>query len=159
MQPTERKCICITPPRVPPTQLHKLELVAEGKDREIQEATSKAIAAADAQRVAQMEMREQELTAMLAQAQSSLATMQKLHHASQNQLFAIQSQTEEEQMGRQSELELASAELERAQVGNLAWGLLTEHLLPRFCFTTIPHLLADRAMQCRARNYLLTSRN
>eukprot|EP00955_Chlamydomonas_euryale_P042772 352421-Chlamydomonas_euryale.AAC.53 len=96
-------------------QIRVLELSAENKDREIQAATAKAIAAADAERIAQMEEREQELSAMLAQAQSSLATMQKLHHASQNQLFAIQSQTEEESMGRQSELELASAELERAQ--------------------------------------------
>lgn len=40
--------------------------------------------------------------------------MQKLHQASQNQLFAIQSASEERSAGRQSELELASEELERA---------------------------------------------
>ena len=40
--------------------------------------------------------------------------MQKLHQASQNQLFAIQSASEEESVGRQTELELASTELERA---------------------------------------------
>ena len=40
--------------------------------------------------------------------------MQKLHQASQNQLFAIQSASEERSAGRQSELELASEELDRA---------------------------------------------
>ena len=45
--------------------------------------------------------------------------MQKLHQASQNQLFAIQSASEEESVGRQTELELASTELERA-TGRLA---------------------------------------
>ena len=52
---------------------------------------------------------------MLAQAQASIANLQKLHSATQNQLFAIQSQSEDEHAGRQSELDLASAELERAQ--------------------------------------------
>ena len=65
-----------------------------------------------------MQEREQQLTQMLAEAQASLAAMQKLHHSTQNQLFAIQSQTEEDKMGRQTELELATSELDRAQVGH-----------------------------------------
>ncbi|KAG1675885.1 hypothetical protein FOA52_001542 [Chlamydomonas sp. UWO 241] len=92
-----------------------LELAMENKDAEVEEATLAAQAAADAQRIAAMQEREAELASMLAQAQASLVTMQRLHTASQNQLFAIQSATEEVQAGRSSELELASAELERAQ--------------------------------------------
>ncbi len=72
------------------------------------------MAEADAQRVAAMQSREEELEAMLQQAQASLAAMQKLYTGAENQLFAIQSQSEDERMGRQAELELASAELERA---------------------------------------------
>ncbi len=52
---------------------------------------------------------------MLEQAQASVANLQKLHSATHNQLFAIQSQSADKHAGRQSELELVSAELERAQ--------------------------------------------
>jgi homeobox protein cut-like len=96
-------------------KVRALEAHADEKDRKIQEAQQKAAAEADAARMAQMQERERELSAMLMQAHSSLAAMQKLHQASQNQLFALQSASEEENVGRQSELELASSELERAQ--------------------------------------------
>ena len=45
-----------------------------------------------------MHEREVQLTQMLLEARGSLAAMQKLHHASQNQLFAMQSQSEEVQV-------------------------------------------------------------
>lgn len=51
--------------------------------------------------------REAELSACLAAAHSSLATMQRLHTATQNQLFEVQSRGEEESAGRQAEMELA----------------------------------------------------
>lgn len=51
--------------------------------------------------------------------QSSLAALQRLHAASQNQLFALQSASEEQAAGAQGELEMATAELERAQVAGL----------------------------------------
>ncbi len=51
-----------------------------------------AVAEADAARFAQMQEREAQLTAMLTEAQASLAAMQKLHTATQNQLFALQAQ-------------------------------------------------------------------
>ncbi len=57
--------------------------------------------------------------------QASLAAMQKLYANAENQLFAIQSQGEEERTGRQAELELASAELDRAQVWDAGWPDLT----------------------------------
>lgn len=96
-------------------KVRSLEAALEEKGHEVDEVRAQAVADADAARVAQMQEREAQLTAMLAEAQSSLAAMQKLHTATQNQLFAIQSQSEEERVGRQTELELASSELERAQ--------------------------------------------
>lgn len=92
-----------------------LEAALEERGKELEEERVRAVAEADAARLEQMQLREEQLTAMLSQAQASLAAMQKLYSSTQNQLFAIQSQTEEEKWGRQSELELASAELERAQ--------------------------------------------
>ena len=56
------------------------------------------------------------LNATLAQAQASLAAMQRLHTATQNQLFEVQERSEDLRASRQSELDLATAELERVQV-------------------------------------------
>ncbi|GLC41611.1 hypothetical protein PLESTF_000273100 [Pleodorina starrii] len=96
-------------------KVRALEAHVEEKDKELQEVRQRAVAEADAARVAAMQSREAELEAMLGQAQASLLAMQKLYTGAENQLFAIQSQSEEERMGRQAELELASAELDRAQ--------------------------------------------
>ncbi|KXZ54818.1 hypothetical protein GPECTOR_4g889 [Gonium pectorale] len=99
-------------------KVRALEAHVEERDKELEEVRSRAVAEADAARLAAMQGREAELEAMLSQAQASwasLAAMQKLYAGAENQLFAIQSQSEEERMGRQAELELASAELERAQ--------------------------------------------
>lgn len=96
-------------------KVRSLEAALEEKGLEVDEARAQAVAEADAARLAQMQERESQLTAMLAEAQASMVAMQKLHAATQNQLFAIQSQSEEERVGRQTELELASSELERAQ--------------------------------------------
>ncbi|GIL55034.1 hypothetical protein Vafri_10686 [Volvox africanus] len=96
-------------------KVRALEAHSEERDKELQEVRQRAVAEADAARVAAMQSREEELEAMLSQAQASLHAMQKLYTGAENQLFAIQSQSEEERMGRQAELELASAELERAQ--------------------------------------------
>ncbi len=46
--------------------------------------------------------RETALSAALAEAQASLGAMQRLHTATNNQLFAIQSQSEEEHANRQA---------------------------------------------------------
>eukprot|EP00798_Chlamydomonas_sp_ICE-L_P017047 gene17047-23340_t len=96
-------------------KIRSLEAHLEEKDFEVEEVKEKAVADADAARMIQMQEREQELSAMLAEAQSSLSSMQKVHHATQNQLFAIQSQSEDEVAGVQAELDLASTELERVQ--------------------------------------------
>ncbi|KAL6758283.1 CASP C terminal-domain-containing protein [Haematococcus lacustris] len=92
-----------------------LEAALEEKGLEVAEARAQAEAEADAARMAQMQERELQLTAMLAEAQASLVSMQRLHTSTQNQLFSLQSQSEEEQLSRQVELELASSELDRAQ--------------------------------------------
>ncbi len=65
--------------------------------------------------VGAQQAREAELTETLASAQASLQAMQRLHTCTQNQLFAMQARSEEEKAGAASELELATAELERAQ--------------------------------------------
>uniref|UniRef100_A0A7S3QQW6 Cux N-terminal domain-containing protein n=1 Tax=Dunaliella tertiolecta TaxID=3047 RepID=A0A7S3QQW6_DUNTE len=96
-------------------KVRMLEATLEERGQEVAEIREQAIADADAARAAQAQEREMQLTQMLMEARGSLAAMQKLHHASQNQLFAMQSQSEEEKVGRQHELELATAELERAQ--------------------------------------------
>jgi chromosome segregation ATPase len=59
--------------------------------------------------------REEELGHMLEGAQASLAAMQRLYTAAQNQLFELQSASEEAAVGKQFEWEAAAAELERAQ--------------------------------------------
>ncbi|KAG2490870.1 hypothetical protein HYH03_010788 [Edaphochlamys debaryana] len=96
-------------------KVRALEAHVEEKDKELVEVRNRAVAEADAARVAAMQSRESELEAMLSQAQANLMAMQKLYTGVENQLFAMQSQSEEERTGRQAELELASAELERAQ--------------------------------------------
>jgi F0F1-type ATP synthase membrane subunit b/b' len=48
-----------------------------------------------------LQEREASLASALAEAQASMASLQKLHTASQNQLFALQSQSEEVVASRQ----------------------------------------------------------
>lgn len=62
-----------------------------------------------------MQQREEALSNALLEARASLGSMQRLHQASQNQLFTIQSQTGEQEAGLRSELEIASDEMEQAQ--------------------------------------------
>ncbi len=95
--------------------MRTLEAQLEEKDYEVEEVKERAVADADAARLAQMQEREEELAAQLAEAQAAMSGLQRLHDATQNQLFAIQSQSEDERAGRQQELDLASAELDRAQ--------------------------------------------
>lgn len=113
-----------------------LEAALEERGQELHDERARAIAEADAARMEAMQVREEQLTGMLTQAQASLAAMQKLYAGTQSQLLAIQSQSEEVQWGRQSELELASAELDRAQQrlaslelekANLVQQLSTQH--------------------------------
>lgn len=57
-----------------------------------------AAAETDAKLVQELQQREESLSSALLEAQASLGNMQRLHQASQNQLFTIQSQTEEQQV-------------------------------------------------------------
>ncbi|GMH36191.1 hypothetical protein BSKO_04059 [Bryopsis sp. KO-2023] len=63
------------------------------------------------------ELKEQEarLMTMLEESEFSLETMRKLHNASQNRIFLLQSETEEERAGYRSKLEIAVADIEQAQ--------------------------------------------
>lgn len=96
-------------------KVRSLEAQLEEKEREVVEVKEQASAEADAAVISQMQEKEQQLTQMLNEAQENLAAMHRLQQTTQNQLFAMQSQTEEEKLGRQSELELQTQELERAQ--------------------------------------------
>ena len=68
------------------------------QEEQLQQAVATAAAETDAKLVQEMQQREESLSSALLEAQSSLGNMQRLHQASQNQLFTIQSQTEEQQV-------------------------------------------------------------
>eukprot|EP00884_Botryococcus_braunii_P002856 jgi/Botrbrau1/12571/Bobra.0169s0105.1 len=97
-----------------------LEAQLEDKERQVEEARSTAAAESDARLVEEMAAREAALSAALAEAQASLTNMQRLHELSQKQIFLLQARTEEEQVGMQAELDLATSEIERAQQRLLA---------------------------------------
>ncbi|KAL4425119.1 hypothetical protein ABPG77_008224 [Micractinium sp. CCAP 211/92] len=95
--------------------VRELEAQLEEKDRQLAEQQQSAEAQMQERVVSEMEDRESRLSEELAQAQANLDMLRRLHQASQNQLFSIQSKSEEEAAGLQSELERASEEMERSQ--------------------------------------------
>ena len=98
-----------------------------------------AAAESDARALEEVEQREAKLAAALAEAQSSLANMRQLHQASQNQLFTMQSRTEEEAAGMRSEVELATAEMDRAQQRLAALEHEREALLAQVLCSCTPY--------------------
>ena len=68
------------------------------QEEQLEQAVATAAAETDAKVVQEMQEREESLSAALLEARASLGNMQRLHQASQNQLFTIQSQTEEQQV-------------------------------------------------------------
>ncbi|KIY94431.1 Protein CASP [Monoraphidium neglectum] len=80
----------------------ELQAALDAKEEELQAAKREAAAEADAAVVSRMQERESELAEMLASAQASLEAMQKLHTAAQNQLFELQTRSEEAEVGKQS---------------------------------------------------------
>lgn len=101
-------------------RIRQLEAQLADKDRQLEEASQTAAAASSERELQEAQQREQTLAAALEEARASLTNMQRLHQASQNQLFSIQSRTEEEQAGLRSELDIATAEVDRAQQRLLA---------------------------------------
>ncbi|KAI7841244.1 hypothetical protein COHA_005081 [Chlorella ohadii] len=115
----------------------ELEAALAEKDRQLAEQQKSAEAELQDRLVSEMQEREARLSEELAQAQASpvlccavlwdaagqqctdgrasLDTMRRLHQASADQLFSIQSKSEQEAAGLQSELELATEEMERSQ--------------------------------------------
>ena len=69
----------------------------------MEQALSNAAAETDAKLVAEMQQREETLSNALLEARASLGNLQRLHQASQNQLFTIQSKTEEQEVSKQRE--------------------------------------------------------
>ncbi|PSC73915.1 Transcription factor CCAAT displacement CDP1 [Micractinium conductrix] len=92
-----------------------LEAQLEEKDRQLAEQQKSAEAEMQERAVSEMQEREKQLSEELAQAQAGLDMLRRLHQASQNQLFSMQSKNEEEAAGLQSELERATEEMERSQ--------------------------------------------
>lgn len=70
------------------------------QEEQLEQAVSNAAAETDAKLMQEMQQREESLSAALLEARASLSNMQRLHQASQNQLFTMQSQTEEQQVCR-----------------------------------------------------------
>ena len=68
------------------------------QEEQLEQAVSNAAAETDAKLVQEMQQREESLSSALLEARASLGNMQRLHQASQNQLFTIQSQTEEQEV-------------------------------------------------------------
>lgn len=68
------------------------------QEEQLEQAISHAVAETDAKLVQEMQQREEALSNALLEARASLGSMQRLHQASQNQLFTIQSQTEEQEV-------------------------------------------------------------
>ncbi len=68
------------------------------QEEQLEQAVSNAAAETDAKLVQEMQQREESLSNALLEARASLGNMQRLHQASQNQLFTIQSQTEEQEV-------------------------------------------------------------
>ena len=60
------------------------------QDRQLEEASQTAAAASSERELQAAQQREQTLAAALEEARASLTNMQRLHQASQNQLFSIQ---------------------------------------------------------------------
>lgn len=106
-------------------KIRSLESQLEGKSKELEDTRREATAGAKAE----MKDREARLATMLEESQSSLEAMRKLHLASQNQLFSIQSQSEEERAGYRAELDIAASEIERMQASVLALENEKRHLV------------------------------
>ena len=68
------------------------------QERQLEEAVISSEAAGNQLAAQETAEREDRLLIALSEAQSSLVNMQKLHEASQKQLFNMQSQSEEEQV-------------------------------------------------------------
>ena len=66
------------------------------QEEQLEQAVSNAAAETDAKLVAEMQQREEGLSNALLEARASLGNLQRLHQASQNQLFTMQSKTEEQ---------------------------------------------------------------
>lgn len=68
------------------------------QEEQLEQAVATAAAETDAKLVQEMQQREESLSSALLEARASLGNMQRLHQASQNQLFTMQSHTEEQQV-------------------------------------------------------------
>ncbi|KAK9917963.1 hypothetical protein WJX75_000085 [Coccomyxa subellipsoidea] len=91
-----------------------LEAQLDEKERLLEEAKAASADAAGVLAAEMDAMRENALTAALAEARASLAALQRQHEAGQNSLAELQARSEEEAVGLQTQLEIAGVEVERA---------------------------------------------
>ncbi|KAK9803913.1 hypothetical protein WJX72_004650 [[Myrmecia] bisecta] len=141
-------------------RIRSLDAQLEEKDRQLGEAKEHAAAESDARALAEMQERESALTEALGEARASLANMQRLHQVTQNQLFSMQARTEDERAGMQSEMEIATAEMDRAHQRLVALEREKEVLLSQA--GGAPAAVAEderkRAAEDQLRNELHTQR-
>ncbi|CAL5227002.1 g9892 [Coccomyxa viridis] len=91
-----------------------LEAQLEDKERQLKEAQAASRDRAEAVAAEMDAMRENALAAALAEARHSLAALQRQHEAGQRSLAELQARSEEENLGLQTQLEIAGSEVERA---------------------------------------------
>ncbi|GAB4818452.1 hypothetical protein N2152v2_005498 [Parachlorella kessleri] len=92
-----------------------LEAQLEEKERQLDESKQEAEAELAERSALEAREREDRLAEELSQAHTSMEALKRLYNTTQSQLFSMQSRSEEERQGAQSELEYALAEMERAQ--------------------------------------------
>lgn len=98
--------------------------VVRVQEEELEQAAVTAAAETDAKLVEEMQQREESLSSALLEARASLSNMQRLHQASQNQLFTIQSQTEEQQVDTAHTTQHPTL-FKKAFYKSLAWYMAT----------------------------------
>ncbi|KAJ7538419.1 hypothetical protein O6H91_11G047000 [Diphasiastrum complanatum] len=93
----------------------QLELQMEEKVKEIVEMKQRSLAEENQKTLEVLKEREHSLQDQLRAAQESVQNMQRLHDYGQSQLFELREQSEEDRAAKQSELNLLTDEVDRAQ--------------------------------------------
>eukprot|EP01018_Ginkgo_biloba_P035794 Gb_08469 [translate_table: standard] len=114
-------------------------LQMEEKVKEIVDIKQRTLAEENQKTLEVLKERERLLQEQLRAAKESVSNMQKLHEFGQSQLFEFRAQSEEEEAARQSELNLLTDEVERAQSRLLSLEREKHHgkgvsLIVQFCY-------------------------
>ncbi|KAL3688801.1 hypothetical protein R1sor_015110 [Riccia sorocarpa] len=92
-----------------------LEQQMEEKVKEVVEMNKRSLAEENSKNLEVLKERERSLQDQLRAAKESVQNMQRLHELGQSQLFELRAQSEEERAAKQSELNLLTDEVDRAE--------------------------------------------